>query len=155
MRTRPPAFLLAALIGGLLAMPAVQAQRGADPVKLVEQRQARMKALGASMKTLSAFAKGEAGAPDAQKAADVLAAGGKAMPGWWARGTAIGVSDSEAAPAIWTDPAGFRKQLAAFQRASAQMRSAARTGDVAKVGAELRSVGGTCKGCHDGFRKED
>ena len=155
MPNRPTRATIGALMLALLAMPAVQAQRGADPVALVEQRQARMKALGASMKTLSGFAKGEASAPDAQKAAEILAAGGRAMPGWWARGTGVGVSDSEAKPEIWTDAANFRQRLVAFQRASAGMQIAARTGDATKVGAELRTAGASCKGCHDGFRLED
>jgi cytochrome c556 len=141
------------LIAGLLAIPAVQAQRPpADPASLVEQRQGRMKALGGSMKTLTGFAKGEASAADASKAASLLVAAGKGMPGWWARGTAVGVGDSEALPAIWTDAGGFRQRLAAFSTASAQMDAAARSGDAAKVGAALKAVGGSCKGCHDGYR---
>jgi cytochrome c556 len=82
----------------------------------------------------------------------VLAAAGRGMPGWWPRGTAVGAGDSEALPVIWTDQPRFRQQLAAFRTASAQMDTAARTGDAAKVGAALRAVGGSCKGCHDGFR---
>lgn len=142
------------LTAALVAMPAVQAQ-SSDPAALVDQRQARMKALGASMKTLSGFAKGEGNAADARRAGSVVGAAGRAMPGWWPRGTARGVSDSEAAPAIWTDTAGFRQRLLAFQRAASAMESAARTGDSARVGAALRDLGGSCKGCHDGFRIED
>jgi cytochrome c556 len=155
---RPKSAVAAIAIGSLaatLSISAVQAQRGTDPAGLVEQRQARMKALGGSMKTLSGFAKGEASAADAAKAAGVLAAAGRAMPGWWARGTGVGVSDSEALPAVWADPQRFRQQLVAFERASAQMQRAAAAGDAAKVGAELRTLGGSCKSCHDGFRIKD
>ncbi len=35
---------------------------------------------------------------------------------------------------------------------AAQMDAAARSGDAAKVGAALKAVGGSCKGCHDGYR---
>ncbi len=141
-----------ALIATLLAMPAVQAQGGAKPADLVEQRQAKMKALGGSMKTLTGFSKNEASAADAAKAASLLAAAGRGMPGWWPRGTAVGVGDSEAAPAIWADAGGFKQRLATFRTASAQMDAAAKSGDAAKVGAALKAVGGSCKGCHDGFR---
>ncbi len=147
-------IVIGALIAALLAMPAVQAQGGAKPADLVEQRQARMKALGGAMKTLSTFSKGEAEAADAAKAGGVLAAAGRAMPGWWPRGTAIGVGDSEAKPVIWTDAAGFGQRMAAFRTASVQMDAAARTGDAAQVGAAMRAVGGSCKGCHDAFRIE-
>jgi cytochrome c556 len=152
MRNKLTRYTIVILVATLLAMPAVQAQSGADPAALVEQRQTRMKALGASVKTLTGFSKGEGSAADAAKAAGVLAAAGRGMPRWWARGTAVGVGDSEASPKIWTDPNGFRQSLAAFASASARMDAAARTGDAAKVGAALRDVGGSCKGCHDGFR---
>ncbi len=152
MRHRLTRFTIGALVVGLLAMPAVQAQGGRAPADLVEQRQGRMKALGGAMKTLTGFSKGEGQAPDAAKAAGVLAAAGKAMPGWWPRGTAVGVGDSEAGPAIWTDANGFKQRLAAFASASAQMDAAAKTGDAVKVGGALRVVGGSCKGCHDEYR---
>jgi cytochrome c556 len=155
MRRKPILTVtLGALGAALLAMPAVQAQ-SRDPVALVEQRQARMKALGGAMKTLNAFSKGNGTASEAAKASGTLAAAGRAMPGWWPRGTAVGVTDSEAAPKIWTDAAGFRKRLAAFRTASAQMEVAARTGDAARVGAAMPALGGSCKGCHDGYRVED
>ena len=152
MRSKFAAFTVAALSLTLVVMPAVQAQGGANPAALVEQRQGRMKALGGAMKTLTGFSKGDASAADATKAAGVLAAAGRGMPGWWPRGTATGVGDSEALPAIWSDQPGFRRQLAAFRTASAQMDAAAKSGDATKVGAALRVVGGSCKGCHDGYR---
>jgi cytochrome c556 len=149
MRQTPlVSITLGALVAALLAMPAVQAQ-SRDPATLVDQRQARMKALGASMKTLTAFSKGGSSAAEAKQAA------GKSMPNWWPRGTAVGVGDSEAAPAIWTDGARFRQRLAAFATASAQMNRVAATGNAAAVGAELRNVGGSCKACHDLYRQED
>jgi cytochrome c556 len=155
MRQTPfVSITLGALVAALLAMPAVQAQ-SRDPAALVDQRQARMKALGASMKTLTAFSKGGSSAAEAKQAAGTLAAAGKAMPNWWPRGTAVGVGDSEAAPAIWTDGARFRQRLAAFATASAQMNKVAMTGNAAAVGAELRNVGGSCKACHDLYRIED
>jgi cytochrome c556 len=155
MRHKPMLTIaVGALTLALLAMPAVQAQ-SRDPVALVEQRQARMKALGGAMKTLNAISKGNGTAPEAAKAAGTLAAAGRAMAGWWPRGTAVGVSDSEAAPKIWTDTPGFRKQLAAFRTASARMDVAARTGDAARVGAAMPALGGSCKSCHEGYRIED
>ena len=152
MRSKFAALAIGALSAALLAVPAVHAQGGAAPTAQVEQRQSRMKALGGAMKTLTGFSKGEAPAAEARKAAAVLAAAGRGMPGWWPRGTGVGAGDSEALPVIWTDQPRFRQQLAAFRTASAQMDAAARTGDAAKVGAALRAVGGSCKGCHDGFR---
>jgi cytochrome c556 len=155
MRDRPfLTFSLYLLGAGLIAMPAVQAQTR-DPAASIDQRQARMKALGASMKTLTAFGKGSGTAAEARKAAGTLAAAGRAMPNWWPRGTAKGVGDSEAAPAIWTDQARFRQQLATFARASDRMDKVAATGNAATLAAELRNVGSSCKGCHDLYRLED
>jgi cytochrome c556 len=147
--------LSAATAGALGAASAVQAQN--DPARLatfIDQRQARMKSLGAATKTLSTFAKGDATAVDARKAGAILAAAGN-MDRWWPRGTAKGVGDSKASPTIWTDGRKFASEVAKYRQASAAMNKAALTGDRAQVAAALPDLGASCKSCHTAFQLKD
>lgn len=145
-------------LAGMIAAGAVSvgyAQRPpANPAALIDQRQARMKALGGSMKTLTGFAKGEGTAADARKATAVLVAAGD-MHRWWPPGTAKGVGDSKASPAIWTDKQRFLQRVAEYRQASAAMDKAARSGDAARVRAQLPALGASCKSCHTGFQLKD
>jgi cytochrome c556 len=143
---------LAALAG---TASAVQAQ--ADPARVtafIDQRQARMKALGGATKTLAGFAKGDATAPDARKAAALLVTAGN-MDRWWPRGTAKGVGDSKASPAIWTDGRRFAQRVTQYRTAATAMNKAVLSGDKAQVAAQLPAIGASCKGCHTDFQLKD
>ena len=154
-RFRTLGFLALAGLSTAIAVSAGHAQRSApDPAALVDQRQARMKALGGSMKTLTGFAKGEATAADARKAGEVLAAA-RDMHSWWPQGTAKGVGDSKASPAIWTDKQRFKQRVGEFRQTAAAMNKAARTGDAAQVRAQLPALGASCKSCHTAFQLKD
>ena len=155
MRALAIRFLGVVAVAGLstaLVLSAGHAQRSApDPAAFVDQRQARMKALGGSMKTLTGFAKDEGTAADAKKAAAVLLAA-RDMHRWWPQGTATGAGDSKASPAIWTDKAGFGRRIADYRLAAAAMNKAAQSGDAAQVRAQLPTLGASCKSCHTGFQ---
>jgi cytochrome c556 len=146
---------LAATAVCVLAASGHTQRKAADPAALVDQRQARMKALGAATKTLTGFTKGDAPAAEAGKAGAVVAAMGRDIHKLWPRGTAKGVSDSDAAPAIWTQRGRFNQRIVQFRRAAAAMNRAARTGDAAQVKAQLPAYGASCKACHTDFRLED
>ena len=155
LKSRTVGFLALAGLSAAIALSAGHAQRPApNPAALVDQRQARMKAVGGAMKTLTNFAKGEGTAADAQRAAAVLA-GARNMHLWWPQGTAKGVGDSKASPAIWTDKQRFGQRIAEFRQAAAAMNKAARTGDAAQVRAQLPALGASCKSCHTAFQLKD
>mgnify|MGYP002632958544 CR=1 FL=1 len=62
--------------------------------------------------------------------------------------------ETRALPAIWEKPADFKKAVAAFQMAAANLSTAAASGDMAAFGAAFEPLGKACKGCHDNFREE-
>lgn len=126
----------------------------ADPAAYIDQRQARMKALGGSMKILTGVAKGEGSIADARKAAATLLSA-RDMHRWWPQGTAKGVSDSEAAPAIWTERARFNQNVVQYRNAAAAVDKAARSGDLGQVRAAFPAVGASCEACHTRYRLED
>jgi cytochrome c556 len=109
-----------------------------------------MKRIGASMKTLVGFSKGDIEDPAQARAAAAAMNGlARQLPGWWRPGTAVGVGKSKAKPEIWQQRRQFNERIAAFRAAAAAMNRAAATGDKAKVGEQIKPLGGSCKGCHD------
>ncbi|SNS96276.1 MULTISPECIES: cytochrome c [unclassified Azospirillum] len=137
--------------GVLSAGAAVAAQ---DPLAVVDARKAELKKAGGAMKAIGAFLKeGKGTVADVQAGAATIDGVSKAFPGWWPTGTAIGVGESEAKPNIWENMDDFKAKTVAFQTASAELVTAAAGGDKAAIGAALGKVGGTCKGCHETYRK--
>ena len=65
------------------------------------------------------------------------------------------VNESEALPAIWSEPEKFSAAIDAMVAATAAFESAAASGDSAAIGAAFREVGMSCRGCHDNFRRSD
>ena len=60
---------------------------------------------------------------------------------------------SEAAPAIWTDPAGFQSAIDLYQEALSALNAAALAGDNAVVAAQFSKTGESCKNCHRSYRQ--
>lgn len=59
-----------------------------------------------------------------------------------------------AKPEIWGQAARFRQSQNAFAAQAAAFERAVSGGDVAAMRKASRSLGATCKGCHDQFRSE-
>ena len=61
---------------------------------------------------------------------------------------------SEAKPEIWTDNAKFKEAGDKMQAEMVKLAAAARTGNLDAIKTAVGSTGGSCKACHDAFRKE-
>lgn len=68
-------------------------------------------------------------------------------------GTETGM-DTEAAPAIWEDRAGFEEALGKF-RAATEAAIEAKPATVEEASSTVGPIFKTCKGCHDNYRIED
>lgn len=73
---------------------------------------------------------------------------------WFPKGTGPDVGKTGAKPDIWQKPADFAAKVRDFQAASNALRQAAASGNMAAVKASYGKLGGTCKACHDPYRKE-
>lgn len=135
---------------GLAAGPAL----AQSPEQLVNQRQENMKQLGGAMKVLSGYVKGEADQAAASKAAQVLVDVGGQMQEWWPEGTAVGVGDSEAKPAIWTETEKFNANIEKMKAATPALLAAVQSSDSGATGKQLGAVGATCKGCHQDYKAD-
>jgi len=136
---------LAAL--AVLAAGAAAAHQGATgDVKI---RMDAMEAMAAEVKRLAAMARGSApfDPAAAAAAARALAKAAGRIP---AQFESREMSDlSEAAPAIWTDWAGFVAEARALEDAA---RATAAADGPDALGAAFGRIGDTCKSCHADYR---
>ena len=60
--------------------------------------------------------------------------------------------ESDAMEDIWMDFETFEQKLKDFQTAASGINTAAQSGDQAAVGAAMKDLGASCKGCHKKFK---
>lgn len=143
MRGLPLGSAFAALIIGTVAWASTDA---------IATRKAVMKEYGASMGALAKMAKGEApfDADAAHLALRTLYERSADIPALFPAGTESG-GDTEAGPAIWSNPSGFAEKAEAMNAAAATL-IATPIENVDGVRAAIGALGPTCQGCHEGFR---
>lgn len=62
--------------------------------------------------------------------------------------------DTKAKPEIWKEQPKFKEQANKMQTEMQKFALAAKTGDLPSIKTAVNATGGTCKTCHDAFRKE-
>jgi len=115
-----------------------------------QDRHMAMEEIGDAMKALGAIAKKEApfDAAVVKTSATTIADNLKKASALFPAGS--GGGDSLAKPEIWTDAAGFEKTLKDAKAAAAALQSVA---DEAAFRPALGTLGGSCKACHDKYRR--
>src|SRR5436190_1693185 len=138
--------LWAAVGGSALALAAAAI---AGPA---EDRQAVMKQVGQGMKEGAGYATGQTpfDAAKAKAVMDGIAASGKKLHGLYPAGSG-GDPKSSADPKIWTNKADFDKRLTEMSTLAAAAGKA-KTADTFKPA--FTALSGTCKSCHDIYRKK-
>lgn len=121
----------------------------ADPAAA---RQALMANVGKSTGLLAAMAREEApfDARVAEAALRTINAAAIGFGTLFPEGSETG-AETEAAPAIWTDRAGFEAAIAALYADSAAAL-AAEPADLASFTPLFGAVAGNCRSCHEGYR---
>jgi len=124
------------------------------PAVLVKQRQAAMTLLGKYFGPLGAMAQDKApfDAEMVKRNALLLEALAK-MP-WDGFQEATANERSEALPAVFKDPAKFKKASEDMQAAIANLVTVSKTGDAPALKTAISGIGRTCGGCHDNFREK-
>lgn len=136
---------------------ATELSNGMTVKEQIETRQAQLKKVGESFKTISDQLKSDS--PDIaaiQAAAAAVPEATTGMADWFPDGTGpdSGV-ETDALPVIWEEKDDFLEKVSAMQDAAVALAAAAEGGDVAAIGAAFRETGGTCKACHDKYRLDD
>ncbi len=62
--------------------------------------------------------------------------------------------DTKAKSEIWSDNAKFKEASEKMQGEMSKLAVAAKSGNMDAMKTAAGAVGGTCKGCHDAFRKD-
>ncbi len=141
------------LVGAVIAAfgaGGVLAHSGATGI--IKERMDAMKAIGASMKSLGAMAKGEKPFDEKQvKTASetIIGHAGKIDEMFPDTQKSRKGHLTEAAPAIWDDKPAFLALAKDMADAARDMQSISAASD---LGAPLKALGATCKGCHEKFR---
>jgi cytochrome c556 len=139
-------FYAAVATIAVLATGAVLAQT--DPIV---QRQTILKGIGDATKPIAAMLKGETPYDDAtvKKSLGTIADGAKKLPDLFPDTSKTG-HDTAALPKIWDDKAKFN---AIYAKLAADATAAQGSiTDVASLKANMGSVFGDCKSCHDDYR---
>lgn len=144
--------LALALAAGTLAAPAMaQFQKPEDAIKY---RKAALTVMATHFSRVGAMANGRVPF-DAKVAADSMAIVEtmSKLP-WEAFGPGTDKGDTRALPAVWTEQAKFKAASEKMQAEVARLNVAAKTGNLDAIKAAFGAAGGSCKACHDDFRKD-
>ena len=136
----------------LLAIAATsQISQASD--KPTDLREAAMKSMLKSVKTIKKLidSNGDKSqvATEAQNIVDISAK----IPGWFPKDAGTGEA---AKPDIWDHWDQFTADAKALNTQATQLAAAAQGGqDYSQIGAQFQQVGKACGTCHDSFRKKD
>lgn len=140
-------ILVLAVAVSAMGLTAVHAMD--DPIAA---RQEAMKSVGGATRTLAGITKGETefDAAKVVEAFTTMNEVAKKYASLFPEGSETG-GDTEAAPAIWSDRAGFDAAVVKFEADTAAAIAAA-PADAAALGPVFGQVAGNCKACHEVYR---
>ena len=125
------------------------------PEAFVKQRKAAFTLMGWYFGPLGAVAKGEKpfDKEEATKATALVATMAKLPYDSFVPGTEA-VGNTEALPAVWSNNAKFKELATKLSVEADKLAAVAAAGDAEGFKKQFGVVGGTCKACHDDFRKK-
>ncbi|MSP03454.1 MAG: cytochrome c [Acetobacteraceae bacterium] len=130
----------------LAACGAASAQ-GIDPI---QTRQAGLGLLSGTFGGVRAVVAANGDVKTLEGAGKAIERWGKVFPTLFPAGSDKGAT--KAAPAIWSDMAGFQKASMALSTAGGVLAAAAKAGDAAAVVIAVKGVGDACGACHNAYR---
>jgi cytochrome c556 len=150
-------IVVALLIAGVAG--AAFAQQSLKPEEMIKIRKSGYSFMSWNMGKIKANLDGNFNKEQVIAAANVVAAtANSGMGALFAPGTEKDVGDQKTrVKPEFFDPANKNKlsEVAqAFNKEANELAKVAATGDVAAIKAQFGKTGGTCKGCHDAFRKD-
>lgn len=132
----------------------VAAQTFAKPEDAIKYRRSALTVMATHFGALGAMANGRApyDAAAAARHADVLAVVHTLPWAGFTPGTDKG--DTRAKPEIWTEAAKFKEGQDRLNSDMGKLVAAAKTGNLDSLKAAFGPNSGSCKACHDSFRKD-
>ena len=145
------AIILASVAGGVLAQQAMK------PEDMIKTRKAGYSFMSWNMGKIKANLDGSFNKDQVAAAASVVAAvANSGMGALFAPGTEKDVGDQKTRvkPEFFQQSDKVRELAMNFNKEANELAKVAAAGDVAAIKAQFGKTGGTCKGCHDAFRKD-
>jgi cytochrome c556 len=144
-------FVLAAA-AVTLAAP-VQAQF-AKPEDAVKYRKAALTVMAAHFGRVAAMANGRMPFDAGAAASNAAIAESMSKLPWAGFGEGTDKGDTKARPEIWSDKAKFTAASEKMQAEMSKLAMVAKGGNIDAIKAQVGATGGSCKACHDDFRKD-
>ncbi len=143
-----------------LATAAATAQgtaSAADPADVIEYRQAVFQVAKNNFGPIADMLKGDIEYDQAtvEKNAAVVQMMSTLVGDLFPEGTDPASGETDALQDIWENPDDFADKVAKFEETSVELVAAADSGDKRQLAAAVKDVGGSCKACHDDFRRDD
>jgi len=143
-----------ALLTTALAFTTAASAQFAKPEDAVKYRKNALFVMQQNFGRVAAMASGKTPF-DAKIAADSAAvADYTAKLPWAAFGEGTDKGDTRAKPEIWKESAKFKEAADKMQAEMSKLAAAAKGGNLDSIKTAVNATGGTCKTCHDAFRKE-
>ena len=130
------------------------AQSFQKPEDAIKYRKSALTVMAAHFGALGAMANGRApyDAAAAARHADVLLVA-HTLP-WAGFGPGTDKGDTRAKPEIWSEQAKFKEHSDKVQADVGRIAAAAKTGNLDNLKAAWGPNSGSCKACHDNYRKD-
>ena len=145
------ALVLAGLASGAMA------QQTLKPEEMIKFRKAGYSFMSWNMGKIKANLDGTFNKDQVIAAANVVAAtANSGMGALFGPGTdkEVGGEKTRVKPEFFQQPEKVRELAMAFNKEANELAKVAATGDVNAIKAQFGKTGGTCKSCHDAFRKD-
>ncbi len=144
-------FILAA---AAITLSAPASAQFAKPEDAIKYRKASLSVMATHFGRVAAMANGRVPF-DAKAAADnaAIAEAMSKLP-WAAFVEGSDKGDTKAKADIWSDSGRFKDASEKMQGEMSKLAVAARTGSMDSIKAAVGATAGTCKACHDVFRKD-
>jgi cytochrome c556 len=138
-----------------LALAGLAAPLLAAPTDLIRARVAGYRELGAQFKAINDGLRSSSPPAALRARAQKIRNAATQQYNWFPAGSGPRAGVKTAAkPEIWAQGARFRQLQNAFAVKATALERAVSGGNVAAMRSAARSLGATCKGCHDQFRLE-
>ena len=143
-----------ALIASVLAFTTTASAQFAKPDDAIRYRKSALFVMQQNFGRVAAMASGKAPF-DAKIVADSAAVADftSKLP-WAAFGEGTDKGDTRAKAEIWKESAKFKEYAEKMQVEMSKLAVAAKTGNLDNIKAAVNATGGTCKTCHDAYRKD-
>ena len=141
----------------LVSLAGAASAQALKPEEMIKFRKAGYSFMSWNMGKIKANLDGTFNKDQVIAAANLVAAtANSGMGALYAPGTDkdIGNEKTRVKPEFFTQPEKVREVAMAFNKEANELAKVAATGDVNAIKAQFGKTGGTCKGCHDAFRKD-